>query len=118
MGLGQKTALLKPWYLLLSASGKIGRMVLQKIKLCSSISKKASDTFKHSVRLDKLNNLGLKGHMQKFLKSYLSKSQQCVNSGNVYSNFAEVDYGVLVIARLEPLGPTDDLSSRFFYYGT
>ena len=34
--------------------------------------KKASDTFKHSICLDKLNNLGLKGHMQKFLKSYLS----------------------------------------------
>ena len=52
------------------------------------------DTVKHSILLDKLNNLGLRGHMQSFLKSYLSKRQQCVISGNVYSNFAEVDYGV------------------------
>ena len=56
--------------------------------------KKAFDTVKHSILLDKLNNLGLRGHMQSFLKSYLSKRQQCVNSGNVYSNIAEVDYGV------------------------
>ena len=32
--------------------------------------------------------------MQSFFKSYLSKSQQCVNSGIVYFNFVEVDYGV------------------------
>ena len=32
--------------------------------------------------------------MQNFLKSYLSKRQQWVISGNVYSNFAEVEYGV------------------------
>ena len=56
--------------------------------------KKAFDTVKHSVLLDKLNNWGLRGHMQNFLKTYLRKMQQCVNSGNVYSNFAEVDYGV------------------------
>ena len=56
--------------------------------------KKAFDTVKHSILLGKLNKLGLRGHMQSFLKSYLSKRQQCVNSGNLYSNFAEVDYGV------------------------
>ena len=67
------------------ASGKIGRMLLQKLKLCSSISKKAFDTVKHSILSDKLNNLGLRGHTQSFLKSYLSKRQQCVDSGNVYS---------------------------------
>ena len=44
--------------------------------------KKAFDTVKHSIFLDKLNNLGLRGHMQSFLKSYLSKRQQCVISGN------------------------------------
>ena len=55
---------------------------------------KAFDTVKHIILLDKLNNLGLRGHMQSFFKSYLSKRQQCVNSGNVYSNFVEVDYGV------------------------
>ena len=93
LGLGQKSALLKPWYLLLRASGKIGRMVLKKLKMCSSISKKHL-IVKHSFLLDKLNNLGLRSHMQSFLKSYLSKRQQCVKSGNVYSNFVEVDYGV------------------------
>ena len=56
--------------------------------------RKAFDTVKHSILLDKLNKLGLRGHMQSFLKSYQSKRQQCVNSGNVYSNYAEVDYGV------------------------
>ena len=35
-----KQFLSKLWYLLLRASGRIGRMVLQKLKLCSSISKK------------------------------------------------------------------------------
>ena len=44
--------------------------------------------------MGKLIILGLSVHMQNFLKSYLSKKQQCVNSGNVYSNFAEVVYGV------------------------
>ena len=56
--------------------------------------KKAFDKVKHSILLVKLNNLGFRVHIQKFLKSYLSKRQHCVNSGNVYSNFAEVDYGV------------------------
>ena len=65
--------------------------------------KKAFDTVKHSILLDKLNNLGLKGHMQSFSKSYLSKRQQCKNSGNVYSNFAEVDYGVPQGSVLGPL---------------
>ena len=41
--------------------------------------------------------------MQSFLKSYLSKMLQCVNSGNVYSNFAEVDYGVPQGSVLGPL---------------
>ena len=49
--------------------------------------KKAFDTGKDSILLDKLNNLELRDHMQNFLKSYLSSRQQCVNSGNVYSNF-------------------------------
>ena len=35
-----KQFLSKLWYLLLRASGRIVRMVLQKLKLCSSISKK------------------------------------------------------------------------------
>ena len=65
--------------------------------------KKAFDTVKHSILLDKLNNLGLRGHMQSYSKSYLSKMQQCVNSGNVYSNFAEVDYGVPQGSVLGPL---------------
>ena len=101
MSLGQKSALLNPRYLLLRASGKIGRMVLQKLKLCTLISKK--HTVKHRILLDKLNNFGLRGHMQSFLKSYLSKKQQCVNSGNVHSNFAEVDYGVPQGSVLGPL---------------
>ena len=41
--------------------------------------------------------------MQSFLKSYLSKRQQCVNSGNVDFNFAEVDYGVPQGSVLGPL---------------
>ena len=65
--------------------------------------KKAFDTVKHSILLDKLNNLGLRGHKQKSLNSYLSKRQQCVNSGDVYSNFAEVDYGVPQGSVLGPL---------------
>ena len=64
--------------------------------------KNAFDTVKLSILLDKLNNLGLRGHMQIFLKSYRSKRQRCVNSGIVYSNFAEVDYGV---PRGSVLGP-------------
>ena len=41
--------------------------------------------------------------MQKFLKPYLSKKQQCVNSGNVYTNFAEIDYGISQGSVLGPL---------------
>ena len=67
------------------------------------ILKKEFDKVKHSILLDKLNNLVYRGHMQFFLNSYLSKRQQCVNSGNVYSNFAEVDYGVPQISVLGPL---------------
>ena len=65
--------------------------------------KKAFDTVKHTIPLDKLKNLGLRGHMRSFLKSYLRKRQQCVNSGIVYSNFAEVDYGVPQGSVLGPL---------------
>ena len=65
--------------------------------------KKAFDTVKHSILLNKLNNLGLRGLMQSFLKSFLSKRQQCVNSENVYSNFAEADYGVPQGSVLGPL---------------
>ena len=56
--------------------------------------KKAIVTVKHSILFDKQSNLGLKGQMQSFLQSYLSKRQQCLSSGNIYSNFAEVDYEV------------------------
>ena len=103
MGLGQKNALLTPRYLLLRASGKIGRMVLQKLKLCSSISKKRLIQYFIQYFLDKLNNLGLRCQMQNFLKCFLSKRQQWVNSGNVYSNFAEVDFGVPQGSVLGPL---------------
>ena len=92
MGLGQKRALLKPWYLFLRASGNIARMVLETKAVFIDL-KKAFDTVKNSILLEKFNKLGLSGHMQSFLKPYLSKRQQFVNSGNVYSNFAEVDYG-------------------------
>ena len=65
--------------------------------------KNAFDTVKYSILLDKLNNLGLRGHMQNFSKFYLSRRQQCVNSGNVYSTFAEVNYGVPHWSVLRPL---------------
>ena len=41
--------------------------------------------------------------MQKFLKSYLGNRPQEVNSGNVYSNFAEVEYEVSKGSVLGPL---------------
>ena len=63
--------------------------------------KKAFDTV--SILLDKLNNLGLRGHVQNFLNSYPSNRQQCVNSGTLYSNFAEVDFGVHQGSVLGPL---------------
>ena len=40
--------------------------------------KQKFDTVKHSIFLDKLNNLGLRGHMQSFLKSYLRKKAENV----------------------------------------
>ena len=40
--------------------------------------------------------------MQNFMQSYLVK-KRCVISGIVYSNFAEVEYGVLQELVLEPL---------------
>ena len=65
--------------------------------------KKMYDKVKHNCLLDKLNNLGFRGHMRNFLKSYLSKKQQYVNSGKVFSNFAEVYYGVQQGSVLGPL---------------
>ena len=62
--------------------------------------KKMSDKVKHNSLLDKLNNLGYRGN---FLKSFLSKRQQNAISGNVYSNFAEVYYGVQQGSVLGPL---------------
>ena len=56
--------------------------------------KKAVDIDKHIILSDRLNNLGSSGQMQSFLKSYPSKRQQFVNSRDVYSNFAEVVYGI------------------------
>ena len=103
MDLGQKSALLNSWYLLLRASGKIGRMVLQKLKRCSSTSKKLFNTVKHNFLLENRNNLGLRGRVQSFSKSHLSKRRQCGNSENVYTNFAEVDYGVPQGSVLGPL---------------
>ena len=65
--------------------------------------KKAFDTVKDSSLLGKLNNFGFRGHLQNLLKSYLSKRQHCVNSGKVYSNFAEFHYGVPQGSVLGPL---------------
>ena len=56
--------------------------------------KKAFDTIKHIILLENLSTLGLRVHMQNLLQSYLSNRQQCVNSKNVYSKFAEVGYAV------------------------
>ena len=65
--------------------------------------KKAFDTVKHSILLDELHNLGLTRHMQRLLTSHLIKRHQCLNSKNVYSNFAEGDYGVPQGSVLGPL---------------
>ena len=55
--------------------------------------KKVFDTVEHNL-FRQTKELGIERSHAKFLQTYLSNRQQCVNSGKVYSNFVEVDYGV------------------------
>ena len=76
-GFRRKSALLKPRYLFLRASGTIGRMVLQKLKLCSSITKK------HWMHLNivffwKNKQLGIEGSNANFFEiSSKQKAAMC-----------------------------------------
>ena len=94
MGLGQKKSTVEGLVSFVESVRQDWEDGITETKAVFIDLKKAFDTVKRSILLDKLNNLGLKCQMQSFLKSYLSKRQQCVISGNVYSNFADVDYGV------------------------
>ena len=64
--------------------------------------KRAFDTIEQSL-LEKLENIGMRGIVQKLLKSYLSDRQQCVKSVQFRSEFLTIEYGVPQGSVLGPL---------------
>ena len=65
--------------------------------------KKAFDTIEQNLLLEKLENIGMRGHVHKLLKSYLSDRQQCVKSVEFRSEFLPIEYGVPQGSVLGPL---------------
>ena len=65
--------------------------------------KKAFDTIEQNLLLKKPEKIGMRGIVQKLLKSYLSDRQQCVKSVEFRSEFLPIEYGVpqgLVLGQL------------------
>ena len=65
--------------------------------------KKAFDTVEQNLRLEKLENIGMRGPVHKLLKSYLSDRQQFVKSVEIRSEFLPIEYGVPQGSVLGPL---------------
>jgi hypothetical protein len=55
---------------------------------------KAFDTVDHDILLLKLNHYGIRGHANKFFKSYLNNRKQCTFVNGVTSDFSIIDCGV------------------------
>ena len=55
---------------------------------------KAFDTVDHKILLHKLNHYGIRGHANKFFKSYLSNRQQYTVVGNSISDLNNISCGV------------------------
>ena len=56
--------------------------------------KKAFDTVDHSIILNKLSRLGIKGNALKWLESYLSNRKQCTIANNITSDNLPITCGV------------------------
>ena len=55
---------------------------------------KAFDTVSHTLLLDSLNNIGIRGITLNLFESYLSNRYQCVKINGYLSNLRRVEYGV------------------------
>lgn len=55
---------------------------------------KAFDTISHSLLLENLNEIGIRGTALKLIRSYLTNRKQCVEIDDTRSNFQTVEYGV------------------------
>ena len=64
---------------------------------------KVFDTVNHSILIQKLNYYGIRGETLNWLQSYLNNRQQCVQVGNVQSDFMNIDCGVPQGSVLGPL---------------
>ena len=64
---------------------------------------KAFDTVNHKILVDKLNQYGLRGNVNKLIESYLSNRKQYVSIKGFDSNIQDVDCGVPQGSSLGPL---------------
>ena len=65
--------------------------------------KKAFDTVNHKILLSKLDHYGFRGHVNKFIQSYLSDRKQFTIVNNVPSNTRSINMGVPQGSVLGPL---------------
>lgn len=56
--------------------------------------KKAFDTVDHTILLQKMLNCGIRGNVNNWFQSYLTKRKQCTKVNNVLSKMGYVKYGV------------------------
>ena len=64
---------------------------------------KAFDTVNHKILLKKLEKIGIRGTLLKWLKNYLSNRKQCTIANNIVSSYRNISYGVPQGSVLGPL---------------
>ena len=64
---------------------------------------KAFDTVNHQILLKKLEKIGIRGTLLKWLKNYLSNRKQCTIANNIVSSYRNITYGVPQGSVLGPL---------------
>jgi len=64
---------------------------------------KAFDTVNHTILMEKLNHIGIRGPIWRWFKSYLSGREQYVRANNVHSNRLPIQLGIPQGSNLGPL---------------